>query len=183
MRVCVRRYPVTIHCVVLAIFASLIAPFGGFFASGFKRALKVKDFGHTIPGHGGITDRMVRTRRAIFFLLFVCSPRAMCCIAARVCMTARHARARAATPLLACPPLTVSPRLASPCLPACLPAWSPQFVMGAFAYLYYSTFVSAKTDELGVLAAALLLQPESQLRLFDKLREHLVSTGLLAATP
>ncbi|KAJ7462349.1 phosphatidate cytidylyltransferase [Mycena galericulata] len=32
--------------------------FGGFFASGFKRAFNVKDFGHSIPGHGGMTDRM-----------------------------------------------------------------------------------------------------------------------------
>jgi len=39
-------------------FASLIAPFGGFFASGFKRAFKIKDFGDSIPGHGGVTDRM-----------------------------------------------------------------------------------------------------------------------------
>jgi len=39
-------------------FASLISPFGGFFASGFKRAIKVKDFADIIPGHGGITDRM-----------------------------------------------------------------------------------------------------------------------------
>jgi hypothetical protein len=30
---------------------------GGFFASGFKRAFKMKDFGSTIPGHGGVTDR------------------------------------------------------------------------------------------------------------------------------
>lgn len=35
-------------CIVLA---------GGFFASGFKRAFKMKDFGQTIPGHGGVTDR------------------------------------------------------------------------------------------------------------------------------
>ena len=41
----------------IAAFASLIAPFGGFFASGVKRAFRIKDFGDTIPGHGGITDR------------------------------------------------------------------------------------------------------------------------------
>ena len=42
----------------MSIFASLVAPFGGFFASGFKRAFNIKDFGHSIPGHGGMTDRM-----------------------------------------------------------------------------------------------------------------------------
>jgi phosphatidate cytidylyltransferase len=36
--------------MVLAVFASIFAPFGGFFASGFKRAFKMKDFGDTIPG-------------------------------------------------------------------------------------------------------------------------------------
>jgi CDP-diglyceride synthetase len=46
------------HAVVLAVFASVVAPFGGFFASGFKRAFKIKDFGDAIPGHGGFTDRM-----------------------------------------------------------------------------------------------------------------------------
>ncbi|KAK0554386.1 phosphatidate cytidylyltransferase [Tilletia horrida] len=45
------------HCLVFAAFASLIAPFGGFFASGFKRAFNIKDFGDSIPGHGGLTDR------------------------------------------------------------------------------------------------------------------------------
>ena len=46
------------HILAFATFASLIAPFGGFFASGLKRTFKVKDFGESIPGHGGITDRM-----------------------------------------------------------------------------------------------------------------------------
>jgi len=50
--------PVQWHGLFLALFASLIAPFGGFFASGFKRAFHIKDFGETIPGHGGVTDRM-----------------------------------------------------------------------------------------------------------------------------
>ncbi|XP_073137168.1 phosphatidate cytidylyltransferase 1-like [Henckelia pumila] len=51
-------FPVQWHALCLGLFASIIAPFGGFFASGFKRAFKVKDFGDSIPGHGGITDRM-----------------------------------------------------------------------------------------------------------------------------
>ncbi|CAL9015058.1 hypothetical protein PRUPE_4G011700 [Prunus persica] len=50
--------PVQWHALCLGLFSSIIAPFGGFFASGFKRAFKVKDFGDSIPGHGGITDRM-----------------------------------------------------------------------------------------------------------------------------
>jgi len=50
--------PVQWHALAFGLFASIIAPFGGFFASGFKRAFKFKDFGDSIPGHGGITDRM-----------------------------------------------------------------------------------------------------------------------------
>lgn len=51
-------YPVQFHSIAISLFSSLIAPFGGFFASGLKRAFNIKDFGHSIPGHGGITDRM-----------------------------------------------------------------------------------------------------------------------------
>lgn len=50
--------PIQYHALIMATFASLIAPFGGFFASGMKRAFKIKDFGDSIPGHGGVTDRM-----------------------------------------------------------------------------------------------------------------------------
>lgn len=50
--------PIQWHALALGLFASIIAPFGGFFASGFKRAFKFKDFGDSIPGHGGFTDRM-----------------------------------------------------------------------------------------------------------------------------
>jgi len=48
--------PVQIHSFIIALFACTLGPFGGFFASGFKRAFKIKDFGNSIPGHGGVTD-------------------------------------------------------------------------------------------------------------------------------
>ncbi|CAN8074662.1 unnamed protein product [Agarophyton chilense] len=50
--------PAQLHAIALGLFAALIAPFGGFFASGAKRAFKVKDFGNMLPGHGGVTDRV-----------------------------------------------------------------------------------------------------------------------------
>jgi len=50
-------YPFLLHSLFMSLFASIIGPFGGFFASGFKRAFKIKDFGDIIPGHGGIMDR------------------------------------------------------------------------------------------------------------------------------
>jgi len=50
-------YPSQFHGMVFALFASLVAPFGGFLASGIKRACGIKDFGDLIPGHGGVVDR------------------------------------------------------------------------------------------------------------------------------
>ncbi|CEG63086.1 Putative Phosphatidate cytidylyltransferase [Rhizopus microsporus] len=46
------------HGMMLSLFASIAAPFSGFLASAIKRASGVKDFGHWIPGHGGLTDRV-----------------------------------------------------------------------------------------------------------------------------
>ena len=46
------------HGVAMAVFASIVAPFGGFWASAIKRACNIKDFDHLIPGHGGFMDRM-----------------------------------------------------------------------------------------------------------------------------
>jgi phosphatidate cytidylyltransferase len=54
---------------------------GGFFGSGFKRAFKMKDFGDTIPGHGGVTDRfdcqMIMAMFAyLYYWNFVAPPQA-----------------------------------------------------------------------------------------------------------
>jgi len=43
-------YPVQIHALSLSMFASLVAPFGGFLASAIKRAYGIKDFDSIIPG-------------------------------------------------------------------------------------------------------------------------------------
>ena len=51
-------YPVQLHGVVYGLFASFIAPFGGFMASAIKRAYGIKDFESFFPGHGGMMDRM-----------------------------------------------------------------------------------------------------------------------------
>lgn len=50
--------PFQFHAFAFSFLASTLGPFGGFIASGFKRAYDIKDFGNTIPGHGGILDRL-----------------------------------------------------------------------------------------------------------------------------
>jgi phosphatidate cytidylyltransferase len=67
-------YPMMWHGMVLASFSSLIAPFGGFLASGFKRAFKIKDFGDVIPGHGGLMDRFdCQYLMAVFVNVYIAS--------------------------------------------------------------------------------------------------------------
>ena len=102
------------HVLVFATFASLIAPFGGFFASGLKRTFKVKDFGESIPGHGGITDRM-----------------------------------------------------------------DCQFIMGFFAFMYYSSFIAVHKASIGgVIETAIQgLEPEEVVEVIRGLSKYLVGQG------
>ncbi|KAK2702839.1 phosphatidate cytidylyltransferase, photoreceptor-specific-like [Artemia franciscana] len=75
----IRTYPFVIHSFYFALFSSIIGPFGGLFASGFKRAFKIKDFGDFIPGHGGIMDRfdcqyLMATFVKVYISSFIISP-------------------------------------------------------------------------------------------------------------
>ncbi|XP_050433050.1 phosphatidate cytidylyltransferase, photoreceptor-specific isoform X2 [Adelges cooleyi] len=72
-------YPFMFHAFWMSLFSSIIGPFGGFFASGFKRAFKIKDFGDVIPGHGGIMDRfdcqyLMATFVNVYIYSFVSTP-------------------------------------------------------------------------------------------------------------
>eukprot|EP01061_Rhynchopus_euleeides_P039353 TRINITY_DN6754_c0_g1_i2.p1 TRINITY_DN6754_c0_g1~~TRINITY_DN6754_c0_g1_i2.p1 ORF type:complete len:486 (+),score=177.12 TRINITY_DN6754_c0_g1_i2:80-1459(+) len=83
--------PVQLHAMAFAGFSSLFAPFGGFFASGLKRAFNLKDFGDLIPGHGGMIDRMdCQILMALFvyvyFYNFVTGSGGMCSGASGVVM-------------------------------------------------------------------------------------------------
>ena len=66
----VRMVPARIYTMAYAIFSSLGTPFVGFFASGFKRAVGVKDFADTLAGHGGIMDRMDCISMMVYFNYF-----------------------------------------------------------------------------------------------------------------
>ncbi|CAH0393655.1 unnamed protein product [Bemisia tabaci] len=75
----IHMYPFVLHSLSLSLFSSVIGPFGGFFASGFKRAFKIKDFGDVIPGHGGIMDRfdcqyLMATFVNVYISSFIRSP-------------------------------------------------------------------------------------------------------------
>lgn len=108
--------PVYFHTMIISMFASLIAPFGGFFASGLKRSFKIKDFGDTIPGHGGITDRM-----------------------------------------------------------------DCQFLMGSFSYLYYETFISTHSVNVGNMLQSIIINmdPQDIIILIQSLITYLFKMGVI----
>ena len=56
---------------IMAAIAGLISMVGDLTASAIKRNYDIKDYGHLIPGHGGIMDRfdsMIITAPIIFYL-------------------------------------------------------------------------------------------------------------------
>ena len=68
-----RVSPALMYCCIYCIFSALIAPYAGFFASGMKRAYKIKDFADTLPGHGGFMDRLDCIAFTCFFNYFMVS--------------------------------------------------------------------------------------------------------------
>lgn len=68
------QYEVSIHYPLLALMGlvcALAAVFGDLVGSVIKRECKIKDFGHVLPGHGGILDRFdsVLLVAPLFYLL------------------------------------------------------------------------------------------------------------------
>lgn len=61
-----------VACAAACAIAAVISQLGDLAASAIKRNHDVKDYGHIIPGHGGVLDRfdsMIFTAPAIFFAL------------------------------------------------------------------------------------------------------------------
>ena len=48
---------IMIHCMIMGAMGAILSQFGDLTASIFKRKMGIKDYGHLIPGHGGILDR------------------------------------------------------------------------------------------------------------------------------
>lgn len=61
-----------IHFLIMGIIAGIVGQMGDLIASSIKRYNGIKDFGHIMPGHGGILDRfdsVLLNNVAIFFYL------------------------------------------------------------------------------------------------------------------
>lgn len=60
--------------LIIGLVASIIAQLGDLSASAIKRITGIKDYGHLIPGHGGIMDRMdstLFTAPALYIILYI----------------------------------------------------------------------------------------------------------------
>ena len=59
---------------LLGVAGSIIGQIGDLSASAIKRDMKIKDYGHVIPGHGGILDRfdsIIFTAPMIYLLVIL----------------------------------------------------------------------------------------------------------------
>ncbi|MGI6204770.1 MAG: phosphatidate cytidylyltransferase [Anaerovoracaceae bacterium] len=67
--------PLFMHCIILGAAGGIITQFGDLTASIFKRKMGIKDYGHIIPGHGGIMDRfdsvLFAAPMVYFYITFV----------------------------------------------------------------------------------------------------------------
>ena len=69
-------YPtMMVHCMIIGVLGGMVAEAGDLTASMFKRGMGIKDYGHLIPGHGGIMDRfdsVIFVAPAVcYYILFV----------------------------------------------------------------------------------------------------------------
>jgi phosphatidate cytidylyltransferase len=46
------------HYIIIGLLCGIVAQLGDWTASAIKRSVNIKDFGHIMPGHGGILDRI-----------------------------------------------------------------------------------------------------------------------------
>lgn len=69
-------YPtMMVHCMIIGVLGGMVAEAGDLTSSMFKRGMGIKDYGHLIPGHGGIMDRfdsVIFVAPAVcYYILFV----------------------------------------------------------------------------------------------------------------
>ena len=59
-----------IHFIIIGIICGVFSQFGDLAGSSYKRFVGVKDYGHLIPGHGGILDRFESSLFSGFVIFF-----------------------------------------------------------------------------------------------------------------
>lgn len=60
--------------IIIGLIASIVSQLGDLSASAIKRITGIKDYGHLIPGHGGVLDRMdsaLFTAPALYIVLYI----------------------------------------------------------------------------------------------------------------